>query len=178
MASARSLAEAQLATALPRRWRHVQGVALQGAQIAYAFGAEGDSLVAACWLHDIGYAPSLAATGFHPLDGALFLSGAGWDDRICALVARHSCSIREARLRGLEHELSRFPDEGSALRDALWFCDMTTNPDGELVTIEDRLSEILSRYGEGSIVYDFIIEARDDLCGSVERTKTKLSGCR
>ena len=28
-----------------------------------------DELVASCWLHDIGYAPALRYTGFHPLDG-------------------------------------------------------------------------------------------------------------
>jgi hypothetical protein len=26
-------------------------------------------LIAAAWLHDIGYAPGLPETGFHPLDG-------------------------------------------------------------------------------------------------------------
>ncbi len=30
-------------------------------------------LVAAAYLHDIGYAPELAITGFHPLDGARHL---------------------------------------------------------------------------------------------------------
>lgn len=174
VADARSLAEAHLAVALPRRWRHVQGVARQGERIAHLFGTEGDPLVAACWLHDIGYAPALATTGFHPLDGANALCRLGWDDRTCALVARHSCAIREAELRGVEREVSQFPDEGSELRDALWFCDMTTSPDGEPVTVEDRLSEILVRYGEGSIVYDFIVAARDELLGAVERTLAKL----
>jgi hypothetical protein len=35
-------------------------------------------LVAAAWLHDIGYAPGLKQTGFHPLDGANHLRAAGW----------------------------------------------------------------------------------------------------
>jgi hypothetical protein len=33
-----------------------------------------DDLVAAAWLHDIGYAPELAKTGFHPLDGSAALA--------------------------------------------------------------------------------------------------------
>ncbi|MEU6584111.1 HD domain-containing protein [Nocardia sp. NPDC046763] len=174
VSDARNLAEVHLGTALPRRWRHVNGVARQGTWIASAFGVEADTLVAACWLHDVGYAPPLASTGFHPLDGATFLRDHGWDERICALVAHHSCAIREARLRGLENELLTFEDENSPLRDALWFCDMTTSPDGDLVGVEQRLSEILSRYGEGSIVYDFIQAARDDLLAAVERTETRI----
>ncbi|MFE2999354.1 HD domain-containing protein [Nocardia sp. NPDC059246] len=171
---ARNLAEVHLATALPRRWRHVNGVARQGTRIASAFGVEADVLVAACWLHDIGYAPSLATTGFHPLDGAVFLRDCGWDERLCALVARHSCAIREATLRGLEDELLVFDDESSPLRDALWFCDMTTSPDGDLVAFEGRLSEILARYGAGSIVYNFIHSARNELLAAVERTEARI----
>jgi hypothetical protein len=44
-------------------------------------------LVAAAWLHDIGYAPGLAETGFHPLDGARWLRTAGFGDRLAGLVA-------------------------------------------------------------------------------------------
>lgn len=171
---ARDLAEVHLAEALPRRWQHVQGVARQGARIADSIGTEGDTLVAACWLHDIGYAPSIAATGFHPLDGAMFLQAEGWDERICALVAHHSCAIREAGLRGLDSATAKFADEHSALRDALWYCDMTTSPDGDAVSIDTRLSEILARYGKGSVVYDFIVAAREDLVGAVERTCANL----
>lgn len=36
-----------------------------------------DLLVAAAWLHDIGYAPELRDTGFHPLDGARHLEALG-----------------------------------------------------------------------------------------------------
>src|SRR5438128_6751723 len=57
------------------RWPHVQAVAARAARIAPAFGSHADVLVAAGWLHDIGYAPELAATGFHPLDGGRFVSG-------------------------------------------------------------------------------------------------------
>ena len=30
-------------------------------------------MTAAAWLHDIGYAPAVDDTGFHPLDGARYL---------------------------------------------------------------------------------------------------------
>ncbi len=41
------------------------------------------TLVVAAYLHDIGYAPSLAIEGFHPLDGARFVREQG-DDRVAA----------------------------------------------------------------------------------------------
>jgi hypothetical protein len=44
-------------------------------------------MVMAAWLHDIGYAPELAVTGFHPLDGARFLRRAGADGQVVSLVA-------------------------------------------------------------------------------------------
>ncbi|MGW4769812.1 HD domain-containing protein [Nocardia sp. NPDC004278] len=158
----------------PRTTTHCY--ARQGARVAPAFGVEGELLEAACWLHDIGYAPPLATTRFHPLDGAEFLHATGWSDRLCGLVAHHSCAIREARLRGLDEDLlGRFPDEGlSPLRDALWYCDMTTSPDGDEVTVEHRLSEILARYGKGSVVFEFIEEARADLLDSVIRTESRV----
>jgi hypothetical protein len=46
-----------------------------------------DSLIASAWLHDIGYAPALQQTNFHPLDGALFLRREGWPKAVCDLVA-------------------------------------------------------------------------------------------
>ncbi|MFI6215919.1 HD domain-containing protein [Nocardia brasiliensis] len=171
---AQDLAKVHLAAELPRRWRHVAGVARQGTRIAHAFGADGDLLVAACWLHDIGYSPALATTKFHPLDGARFLQGQGWSERICNLVAHHSCAIREAKLRNLDQELAPFDDEQSALRDALWYCDLTTSPDGETVSAEDRMSEIMARYGQGSLVYEFITDAREDLLAAIARTQERV----
>ena len=90
-----------------------------------------DTLVCAAWLHDIGYAPAMAATGFHPLDGARFLAAARVSQRLVGLVAHHSCAVLEAELRGLSAELAEFDDEPGTIRDALWYCDITTSPDGE-----------------------------------------------
>jgi len=70
------LAGTWLAGALPQRWRHVQSVARRAGWAADRLSLPED-LVAAAWLHDIGYAPGLAVTGFHPLDGARFLRRAG-----------------------------------------------------------------------------------------------------
>ena len=66
------LAETMLAAELPRRWRHVRSVARRARWAAKQLSLS-DALVAAAWLHDIGYAPDLVETGFHPLDGARYL---------------------------------------------------------------------------------------------------------
>jgi HD superfamily phosphodiesterase len=59
-------------------------------------------LEGAAWLHDIGYAPGLAVTGLHALDGARYLRDAQHADAmLCRLVAHHSWAIIEARERGL-----------------------------------------------------------------------------
>jgi hypothetical protein len=132
-------------------------------------------LAAAAWLHDIGYAPGLAATGFHPLDGARHLSGLGAPERVVNLVARHSNAILEAELRGLGDQVAAFPDEAGPVRDALWYCDLTTSPDGDSVRAGDRIAEIKERYGPGHIVTQFITEGSPELLAAVERTERRLT---
>ncbi|GLW31873.1 HD domain-containing protein [Actinoplanes regularis] len=168
-------AERTLASALPRRWSHVRGVAAKARTVASAVGEDAPLLEAAAVLHDIGYAPDLARTGFHPLDGAYFLRSIDAPERLVHLVAHHSCAIREARMRGLESELAAFSDEESPLRDALWFCDLTTTPDGEPTTFGERVAEIKHRYGPDNLVTAFITEAECDLGAAITRTNERMA---
>jgi len=167
---ARSLAEGALASPLPRRWAHVQAVAERAASIASVPDFDGDVLTAAAWLHDIGYAPRIALTGFHPLDGARYLRKLNAPERLCALVARHSSAVEEAGLRGLRAELQEFPDEESAERDALWWADMTTTPDGKHTDLNERLKEIRTRYGADHLVTRSIERSTPELTAAVDRT--------
>lgn len=176
------LAEKALAKTLPRRWRHVQGVASAAGLCSLLFsGDDADLLVAAAVLHDIGYSPHLLKTGFHPLDGAYYLRDIGLSGRLCALVAHHSCAYREAELRGLSAQLAEWVDEEGKLRDALWWADMTTTPDGEPTNVHDRIEEIEKRYGPEDLVTFFIRQAKPELVAAVERTEGRLreagSGC-
>ncbi len=117
---ARALAERHVATALPRRWAHIQSVAAQAESAAASVGDDAELLVRAAWLHDIGYAPDLVDTGFHPLDGARYLRSFGADDRLASLVAHHSCALVEAEMRGFADQLlSEFEREESPVADAL-----------------------------------------------------------
>ena len=127
---AQQLARALLQEPLPLRWAHVQGVAARARGLAPVLGADADLLEAAAWLHDIGYAPGLAATGLHQLDGARYLRDAQHADAmLCRLVAHHSCAIIEAGERGLADVLScEFDPAPDVLASVLTCCDMTNQP--------------------------------------------------
>jgi hypothetical protein len=173
---AAELARKLLEVPLPRRWAHVQGVAAQARSLAPILGENADLLEAAAWLHDIGYTPQLADTGFHPLDGARYLRDVEHaNSTLCRLVANHSCAIVEAGERGLADALSNeFPSPDPKLNDALAYCDMTTTPTGHVVSVHDRLSEIVERYGPNDVVTRFIRKARPQLVSSVARTGQML----
>ena len=135
-----------------------------------------DLLDAAGVLHDIGYASPLVDSGFHPLDGARYLRSIGFDDRVVNLVAHHSCARVEAELRGLGYVLATdFPIDRSLPHDELCFCDMTTDPDGGLVSVEKRLLEIRGRYQPGSVVLDFVEAASEYLTSTVRRVEHRIS---
>ena len=169
------LAESWLAGALPRRWCHVQSVARRAAWAADTLSLPGE-LVAAAWLHDIGYAPGLVVTGFHPLDGARFLRRTGADGQVVSLVAYHSCALIEADIRGLAAVLAaEFAPANPVLADVLLWCDMTTGPDGDHVRPADRLAEIRQRYGPGHEVTRFADLAAAEILAAAGGVEIMLS---
>ncbi len=165
------LARALIREPLPRRWAHGQGVAARAHSLAPVLGGDAGLLEVAAWLHDIGYAPGLAATGFHPLDGARYLRDTQHAGALlCRLVAHHSCAIIEAEERGLAGILSlEFEPPPDVLGSALTYCDMTTSPDGEPVPVERRLAEIQHRYGPGHMVSRSIQRATPTILRAVEQ---------
>lgn len=173
---AHDLAHRLLADSLPRRWAHAQGVASKAESIAHLVGDQAATLVGAAWLHDVGYAPALDKTGFHPLDGARFLRDVEKvDELLCRLVAHHSCATIEARNRGLAEELvAEFPPLEGLLLDTLTYCDMTTSPDGEPIDVGVRLSEIDSRYGPGDVVQRSMAEAAPLVRETVAKIQDRL----
>ncbi|MBD0674775.1 HD domain-containing protein [Streptomyces sp. CBMA156] len=175
---ARMVARSELAEPLPRRWAHTQGVADRAGRLEGVLGQKTRLLICAALLHDVGYAPRLAATGFHPLDGAQFLRDVhGADDQLTRLVANHSFALFEAEERGLREVLeAEFPLlEDQLLVDALVWCDMTTTPDGSPTTAEARVAEILGRYGAESVVGRFIRRASPQIFAAVERVEAALA---
>jgi hypothetical protein len=161
---------------LPDRWRHVQAVGRKAERLSCTV-ADNDRelLVAAAWLHDIGYAPSLVYTGLHALDGARFLQRIGCDARLCALVAHHSGARFEAEERGLSDELAVFPLEDSPVMDALVVADFTTGPQGQDLDYDARVDEVLDRYEPSSPVHRAVTQGREQLRLHVERVSARLA---
>jgi putative nucleotidyltransferase with HDIG domain len=140
-----------LLSELPTRWRHTAAVAARAAELSTTVEApDRDLLIAAAWLHDIGYSPALHETGFHALDGARYLERHGWPRRVCGLVAHHSGAWFVARALGLQAELGRFTHELSAVSDALAYADQTVGPSGQRLPIRQRMTEAVGRHGSGS----------------------------
>jgi HD domain. len=148
--------------------------------LAEILGDEADTLVAAAYLHDIGYAPDLVDTGFHPLDGARYLRDvARADDTLCRLVAHHSCAVNEALNRDLFDALTtEFDEERPELVDALTYCDMTTGPDGAHLDVAERLAEIHSRYGPEHLVSRSIAASTPCILASVKAVESALADVR
>ena len=117
-----------------------------------------DLAICAALLHDIGYAKSLAVTGFHPIDGFNFLKQQGFDE-LARLIVGHSCSPEEAELNGLDEIISS--DSLEAKLVTYW--DMRVKQGGRLVSYEERLNDIITRYGEHSIVSQANLKAQGRL---------------
>lgn len=168
----------RLLAPLGRRWRHSQAVAERAQVVAGVMAADdADVLVAAAYLHDVGYAPSLALLGFHPVDGAAWLAGQG-HDRLAGLVAHHSGSKYEAEFRGLSDQMAFFPDEKGVITAALAYCDMTTGPDGQPMTPEERLADVEVRHGSDSPVVLGLRRAWPELMAAVATVEQRLGGAR
>ncbi|GAA4906462.1 hypothetical protein EV188_103496 [Actinomycetospora succinea] len=126
-------------------------------------------------MHDIGYAPDLAVIGFHPLDGARYLNEEGAPRRVVDLVAFHSSAWVEAQEFGVADELAEFHDERTLTRDLLWYCDMTTGPDGTDFEFEDRMTEVRERYGPDHYVTRALDVGMDERRAAVGRSREWLT---
>lgn len=133
------------------RLHHCAAVAAKAEELAVTVTAsEAEVLIAAAWLHDIGYSEKLSDSGFHPLDGALYLRERGWPRTVCALVAHHSGSRFVARVIGLDDRLSEFEFVEDVVSDALTVADNTAGLNGMTMSLEDRLRDKSKRHGPGS----------------------------
>ena len=135
----------------PERIRHTEGVVERAKLLTVAVPADhAPLLVAAAWLHDIGYAQTLRRTGFHPLDGALALRDLGWPAEVCTLVAHHSGARYVAAVRDLQDQLEPFSFQQDLLSDAVTVADQTAGPNGVAMSITERMDDMLARHGSDS----------------------------
>ncbi|WP_460707919.1 HD domain-containing protein [Myceligenerans halotolerans] len=135
-------------------------------------------VVAAAFLHDIGYAEAATDTGMHQLDGARHLRGLGGEDRLCRLVAHHTFARIEARNKRLDGVLeAEFPPPDGTLVDLLdlvTFCDLTTSSAGEPVTVAARFAGIFERYAPQHVVAVTMREAEPFARDLVERVQQRV----
>ena len=131
----------------------------------------GSAVLPAAWLHDIGYAPELLATGMHSIDGARFLNDAGAPDEVVSLVAFHTGAVFEAEERGLLEQLTQFTAPNEDDLDLLILADLLSSPRGQRVTVPQRLDEILRRYERQHPVHRAVTRSR----GHLEQTARRAS---
>lgn len=156
VSDARAFARSMLADDLPRRWAHVQGVASRATLFAGRH-RQADLIIAAAYLHDVGYAPSAVDTGFHQIDGGRLLRRMGFDEAIINLVAHHSGAADLAHLSGIGEILeTEFPKVELLPHRELHFCDLTTSLDGQPVTVDDRLADIRQRHSSNPVMLTFL----------------------
>lgn len=106
-------------------------------------------------VHDIGYLEQIAHSGFHPLDGYNFLLSQGFG-QLARHILLHSCAIEEAELLGIS-----LPQiSPSLITKLITYWDVQVKPGGDIVSYEERLRDIVMRYGERSIVVQANINAR------------------
>src|SRR6478735_7713580 len=158
------------------RWAHTRGVAERAMELRAAVdGADRRLLVAAAWLHDIGYSPLIRKTGFHPLDGGLYLRAHKWDERLVALVAHHSGARFVPVQRGFSDLMATFAFEESPVSDALTYADQTVGPHGKRMTIEYRINEAIARHGPDSPNARARVDRVPYLLGVAARVEDRLA---
>jgi putative nucleotidyltransferase with HDIG domain len=162
------------------RLDHAKAAVRRAEEIASVVGPQDrELLLCATWLHDVGYAAQLRQTGFHPLDGALYLAAAGWPERLCSLVAHHCEARVTAAALGLTTELNRFRREEGAVTDALVHADMAAGPSGERMSLRERLDDIERRHLEDPLTLRRArVARRPALVQAVQRTEQRLTGLR
>lgn len=160
------------------RWRHTVTAARNAERLAAALPtSDRPLLIAAAWLHDIGYAPALAATGLHHLDAALTLDLLV-PPRLVGLIAHHTAADAEAELRHMSIALGCFPRERSPLSDALTYCDLGSGPGGRPMEPAERIDEAIARHGPGHVVARALHASRSDLLAACARAARRDRGSR
>lgn len=132
------------------------------------------SVIQAAWVHDLGYAPEFVETGLHAIDGARALHRFGAPEGVVALVAHHTGAPFEAEERGLVDALEALPLPNPVDLDALTLLDLVVGPSGDLTTPEQRIEEILNRYGAQDPVHRAVTRSRASLLVSAERARARL----
>lgn len=157
----------------PKRLQHMRDAALVAADVAALMQlapVATQQLARAALAHDIGYAPALVRTGYHPLDGALFLEACGEDPWVVEAVLRHSRAGEGDHLPPtIRQEYARRVPlcEAAWLVDATTLCDWRAAGVGGRVSLGQRLWDIVDRHpgneAKAKRAQRLVAEVRQDL---------------
>lgn len=153
------------------RWEHLSAVGECAERLAERCDLVTPGVVLSAWLHDVGYGPAVRLSGFHPLDGAHYLTGLGVPDEVVKLVAWHTGAEFEAETRGLSTELSHFGAPDAQALDLLTMIDLAVSPTGEPILDVDRVAEMLRRYEDTDPVHRAVVRSRSWLLAASARGK-------
>lgn len=138
------------------RLAHMRRVSEMSTRIARQLklpAEQADKLITAALFHDVGYSEKLKRTGFHPLDGAVFLAHLGVDEEIVETVLWHSSTIHDItylpEIKAVYDKLTPRP-ENSFMLKIVSFSDFRSSPVGEAFSFGQRISELMERYGTES----------------------------
>lgn len=173
--AARELVEATVGQGTDR-WLHAQGAADAARRVLPSIDpADHDLLIAAAWLHDVGFGHPNPPTGLHSLDGAYLLRDQGWPERLVALVAHHSEARYTAAAMDLLAELNTFDRERGPVADGLVYADMSSSTDGQPVTVNLRLTDLRYRHSEDDMPMRVALSAREPhLVLATARTEVRM----
>ncbi len=122
------------------RLRHVRTAAAAALLVCDTVAREDVVLLlCATVLHDIGYAPAVRSSGFHPLDGGCWLLSGGAPATVAGAVARHSESLLQPGAAAWPTDPTVLPAAPGPVADAITYADQTTTADGRRTTLLDRL---------------------------------------
>lgn len=144
-------------------YEHCARAAVQTVALAQAVPSSARAdVTAAAWLHDIGYASALQRTGFHPLDGALFLIREQWPERIVRLVAHHSLAALEAPFYGVGHHMNVIEAVPGLDADILIVADLTSGAGSPAPSVRERLEALRCADEEADMVPPDVRQERYD----------------
>ncbi|MFD1721369.1 HD domain-containing protein [Amnibacterium endophyticum] len=163
----------------PQRMAHSAGVAHVVGRTATALALpERDLLVAAAWLHDVGYASPAVRRRVHGVDDAVRAEAAGMPPLVVELVAHHSCAVLEARRAGVHDVLRRFAPPPAPLMDVLDHADAVVSKQGLPRTSTIRLWEAVHRHQDDRIRYEALLVALPARERAVRRVEARLAESR
>lgn len=128
------------------RLKHTLAVAELASHKAVSMGLEPERAEMLGLLHDIGYCSKYAVTGFHPLDGYNAL--VRFHPDLARDMALHTSTPEEASMRRIELPFVK----QSIYAAILSFADCRVDSKGVVVSFEDRLADIIERYGADSLI--------------------------